>query len=448
MSESHKSESQAAVSQHDDLSQYWMPFTANRDFKANPRMMVSAEGMYYRDASGRQILDGTAGLWCVPLGHAQPKIVKAVQEMVAKLDYSPSFQMGHPAAFELAERLIDYTGNRFGQVFYTNSGSEAVDTALKIALAYHRARGDATRTRLIGRERGYHGVGFGGISVGGIPGNRKWFGPLLNGVDHLPHTHNLEHNAYSRGCPEWGAHLADELERIVTLHDASTIAAVIVEPVAGSTGVLIPPKGYLKRLREICTKHGILLIFDEVITGFGRLAEPFAFDYFDVQPDMVTVAKGLTNGVVPMGAVFVKSDIHDAFMHGPDGIELFHGYTYSGHPLACAAGLASLEVFKEQKVVEHAQTMVDYWQDAVHSLKGLPNVIDLRSIGLIAGIELASIPGKPGARAYSAFKKAFAEGILIRTTGDIIALSPPLVLEKQHIDHLFGKLTDVLKNLE
>lgn len=431
----------------DDLSAYWMPFTANRDFKENPRMLVSAKGMYYQDDHGNQILDGTAGLWCVPLGHGQPRIVKAVQDMVATLDYAPSFQMGHPSAFALAERLKEYTGNRYGQVFYTNSGSEAVDSALKIALAYHRARGDATRTRLIGRERGYHGVGFGGMSVGGIGSNRKAFGAMLPGVDHLPHTHNLEQNAYTRGEPAWGAHLADELERLVTLHDASNIAAVIVEPVAGSTGVLIPPVGYLKRLRELCTRHGILLIFDEVITGFGRLTTPFAFDYFDVEPDMVTTAKGLTNGVVPMGAVFVKAHIHDALMQGAPGIELAHGYTYSGHPLACAAGLATLEVFGELEVLKHAQGMANYWQDAVHALKGLPHVIDLRSIGLIAGIELASIPGKPGTRAFDAFRRAFAEGVLIRTTGDIIALSPPLILEKKHIDELFGKLAAILKSL-
>jgi beta-alanine--pyruvate transaminase len=430
------------------MSSFWMPFTNNRDFKQNPRLLVSAEGMYYKDVDGNQVLDGTAGLWCVPCGHAQPKIVAAVREMIGQLDFAPTFQMGHPAAFDLAESLMEYTGNKFGHVFYTNSGSEAVDTALKIALAYHRARGEGSRTRLIGRERGYHGVGFGGISVGGIPGNRKQYGPLLPGVDHLPHTHNLEKNAYTRGEPEHGANLADELERIVALHDASTIAAVIVEPVAGSTGVLIPPKGYLKRLRELCTKHGILLIFDEVITGFGRLATPFAFDYFDVEPDMVTCAKGLTNGVVPMGAVFSKKHIHDAFMEAPAGIELFHGYTYSGHPLACAASIATLQVFKEQNILEHAQSMTQYWEDAVHSLKGLPHVIDIRTIGLIAGIELNPIAGKPGARAFAAFKKAFADGILIRVTGDIIALSPPLVLEKKHIDELFGKLATVLKNLD
>ncbi|EIJ44570.1 omega-amino acid/pyruvate aminotransferase [Herbaspirillum sp. GW103] len=430
------------------LSAYWMPFTANRNFKSAPRMLVSAEGMHYRDDAGNAILDGTAGLWCVPLGHAHPKIVSAVQKSVATLDYAPSFQLGHPSAFELAERLKAYTGNRFANVFYTGSGSEAVDTALKIALAYHRAKGNATRTRLIGRERGYHGVGFGGMSVGGIGGNRKTFSTaLLPGVDHLPHTHNLEKNAFTKGEPEYGAHLADELERLVTLHDASNIAAVIVEPVAGSTGVLIPPKGYLKRLREICTKHGILLIFDEVITGFGRLGTPFASDYFDVEPDIFTTAKGLTNGVVPMGAVFVKKEIHDAFMNGPDGIELFHGYTYSGHPLACAAGLASLEVFQTEGVLENAQAVSDYFQEAAHSLRGLPHVIDVRTIGLIAGIELASIQGRVGARAYDAFVRAFNDGILIRVTGDIIALSPPLIINKQQIDELFGKLAAILKTL-
>ena len=409
------------------MNAFWMPFTNNRDFKENPRLMASAEGMYYRDVDGNQVLDGTAGLWCVPCGHGQPKIVAAVREMIGQLDFAPTFQMGHPAAFDLAEKLIAYTNNRFAQVFYTNSGSEAVDTALKIALAYHKARGEGSRTRLIGRERGYHGVGFGGLSVGGIGGNRKNFGPLLSGVDHLPHTHNLAMNAFTRGEPEHGMNLADELERIVALHDASTIAAVIVEPVAGSTGVLIPPKGYLKRLRDLCTKHGILLIFDEVITGFGRLTTPFASDYFDVEPDMMTTAKGLTNGVIPMGAVFSKQFIYDTFMQAPTGIELFHGYTYSGHPVACAAALATLEVFEEQKILQHAKSIQSYWEDAVHSLKGLPHVIDLRSIGVIAGIELESIAGKPGARAFSAFKQAFADGLLIRTTGDIIALSPPHV---------------------
>ncbi len=430
------------------MSAFWMPFTNNRDFKANPRLLVSADGMYYKDVDGNQVLDGAAGLWCVPCGHNQPKIVAAVREMIGQLDFAPTFQMGHPAAFDLAERLMEFSGHKFGHVFYTNSGSEAVDTALKMALAYHRARGEGQRTRLIGRERGYHGVGFGGLSVGGIGGNRKSFGPLLPGVDHLPHTHNLEMNAWSRDEPEHGVNLADELERIVALHDASNIAAVIVEPVAGSTGVLVPPKGYLKRLRELCDKHGILLIFDEVITGFGRLTTPFAADYFGVEPDLMTTAKGLTNGVIPMGAVFSKAHIHDAFMNAPAGIELFHGYTYSGHPVACAAALATLDVFKEQNILGHAESMQQYWANAVHSLKGLPHVIDIRTIGLIAGIELSPIAGKPGARAFAAFKQAFADGVLIRVTGDIIALSPPLVLQKQHIDELFGKLATVLKNLD
>ncbi|WP_423679372.1 MULTISPECIES: aspartate aminotransferase family protein [unclassified Undibacterium] len=427
------------------LNAYWMPFTANRDYKEAPRVVASAAGMYYRDQNGREILDGTAGLWCVPLGHSHPTIVRAVQDAIATLDYAPAFQMGHPAAFELAEQLIDYSGNKFGQVFYTNSGSESVDTAMKMVLAYHRARGEGQRTRFISRERGYHGVGFGGMSLGGLPANRKQFPNLLGGVDYLPHTYNLEKNAYSRGLPEYGTHLADELDRIVALHDVSTIAAVIVEPLSGSAGVILPPKGYLKRLRELCDKHGILLIFDEVITGFGRMATPFASDFFDVTPDLMTTAKGLTNGVVPMGAVFSKSMIYETLLDSPAGIEFFHGYTYSGHPLACAAGLASLKVFKEEKVLEHAQSMTAYWEDALHSLKGLPHVIDLRNVGLIGAIELASIPGKVGARAMAVYKQAFAEGVLIRTTGDIIALSPPLVLEKKHIDDLFGKLADILR---
>jgi beta-alanine--pyruvate transaminase len=431
------------------LSAYWMPYTANRDFKADPRMLVSAQGMYYRDDKGNAILDGAAGLWCVPLGHGQPRIVSAVQNAVARLDYAPSFQLGHPDAFRLAERLKQYTGNRYSQAFFTNSGSEAVDTALKMALAYHRARGDGTRTRLIGRERGYHGVGFGGMSVGGIGGNRKAFhSGLLPGVDHLPHTHNLDKNAWSRGEPAHGAELADELERLVALHDAANIAAVIVEPVAGSTGVLVPPRHYLKRLRDICTKHGILLIFDEVITGFGRLGTPFAFDYFDVEPDLVTVAKGLTNGVVPMGAVLVKPHIHDAFMHGAAGIEFAHGYTYSAHPLACAAGLAVQDVFEQDGILEHVQSIAAHWQDAAHALRGLPHVIDIRTIGMMAGIELTPLSGKPGARAFTAFHRAFDAGLLIRVTGDIIALSPPLIIDKTQIDELFGKLAAILKNLD
>jgi beta-alanine--pyruvate transaminase len=431
-----------------DLNAFWMPFTANRQFKANPRILASARGMYYKDKDDREILDGTAGLWCVNAGHARSTIAEAVQHQLETLDYAPTFQMGHPKPFELAQRLTQITPADLNAIFFTNSGSEAVDSALKIAIAYHRANGNATRTRLIGRERGYHGTGFGGISVGGIASNRKAFGPLLSGVDHLPHTHNLDHNAYSKGQPEWGAHLADDLERIVTLHDPSTIAAVIVEPVAGSTGVLIPPKGYLEKLRSICDKYGILLIFDEVITGFGRLGTAFAADYFNVIPDLMCVAKGITNGCVPMGAVFAKESIYNTFMQGPEAtIELFHGYTYSGHPIACAAALATLDIYQNEMLFEKAATIAPYWQDALQSLKGISSIIDIRTIGLIAGIELESIPGSPGARAYQALVTCFEQDLLIRTTGDIIALSPPLIIEKHHIDRLVDRLTSVLTNL-
>ncbi|MEG4066708.1 aspartate aminotransferase family protein [Microcoleus sp. Pol11C2] len=432
-----------------NMDAYWMPFTANRQFKANPRILVSAKDMHFTSDDNRSILDGTAGLWCVNAGHAREKIAEAVKQQVLRLDYSPAFQMGHPGAFELAERLVKMIPGNFDRVFFTNSGSESVETALKIAIAYHRVKGEGTRQRLIGRERGYHGVGFGGISVGGIGTNRKFFGSLLTGVDHLPHTHNLEHNAFSRKQPEWGAHLADELERIVALHDASNIAAVIVEPVAGSTGVLIPPKGYLERLRAICDKYGILLIFDEVITGFGRLGSSFATEYFGVVPDIVTAAKGITNGTVPMGAVFVKEGIYDAFMNAPENaIELFHGYTYSGHPLACAAALATLDIYEEERLFERADKMAGYWEDAVHSLKGVRHVIDVRNLGMVAGIELESIAGKPGKRAFDCFLQCYEKGLLIRTTGDIIALSPPLIIEKEHIDRLVEILTGVLQEME
>ncbi|MEG4115056.1 MULTISPECIES: aspartate aminotransferase family protein [unclassified Microcoleus] len=432
-----------------NMDAYWMPFTANRQFKANPRILVSAKDMHFTTDDNRSILDGTAGLWCVNAGHARETIAEAVKQQVLRLDYSPAFQMGHPGAFELAERLVKMIPGNFDRVFFTNSGSESVETALKIAIAYHRVKGEGTRQRLIGRERGYHGVGFGGISVGGIGTNRKFFGSLLTGVDHLPHTHNLEHNAFSRKQPEWGAHLADELERIVALHDASNIAAVIVEPVAGSTGVLIPPKGYLERLRAICDKYGILLIFDEVITGFGRLGSSFATEYFGVVPDIVTAAKGITNGTVPMGAVFVKEGIYDAFMNAPENaIELFHGYTYSGHPLACAAALATLDIYEEERLFERADKMAGYWEDAVHSLKGVRHVIDVRNLGLVAGIELESIAGKPGKRAFDCFLQCYEKGLLIRTTGDIIALSPPLIIEKEDIDRLVEILTGVLQEME
>ncbi|HMQ40885.1 MAG TPA: aspartate aminotransferase family protein [Paracoccus sp. (in: a-proteobacteria)] len=431
-----------------DLSAFWMPFTANRQFKSNPRMFVGAKDMHYTTADGRQVLDGTAGLWCCNAGHCRPKINEAIASQAATLDYAPAFQMGHPAAFELANRLIDIAPENMEHVFFTNSGSESVDTALKIALAYHRVRGEGTRTRFIGRERGYHGVGFGGISVGGIVNNRRFFGTALGGVDHLPHTH-LPENAFSKGLPEHGANLADSLEGLVTLHGAENIAAVIVEPMAGSTGVLMPPKGYLEKLRAITAKHGILLIFDEVITGFGRLGAPFASQYFNVLPDMITCAKGLTNGVIPMGGVMVTGAIHDAFMNGPEHvIELFHGYTYSGNPVASAAGLATLDTYAEEGLFERAATLAPKWEAALHSLKGLPHVTDIRNLGLVGAVELETIPGQPGKRGFDAFLKAYDAGILIRVTGDIIALSPPLIVSDAQIDELVGKLAEVLKAVE
>jgi beta-alanine--pyruvate transaminase len=429
-----------------DLESFWMPFTANRQFKSRPRLVVAAQGMHYTSHDGRRVIDGTAGMWCCNAGHGHPRIVAAIQAQAAEMDYAPAFQMGHPKAFELASRIAALFPGDLNRVFYTNSGSESVETALKIAIAYQRIIGQGTRTRLIGRERGYHGVNFGGISVGGIPNNRKFFGPMLAGVDHLRHTHLPEQNAFSKGQPEHGAFFAEDLERLVALHDASTIAAVIVEPVAGSTGVLIPPKGYLKRIREICDKQGILLIFDEVITGFGRLGASFAVEKFDIVPDIVTMAKGITSGTVPMGAVIARQYIYDAFMTGPEhAIELFHGYTYSGHPLACAAGLATLDVYAEEGLFENAAALAPYWQDAAHSLKGVPHVIDIRNLGLIAAIELAPIAGQPSKRAFDVFLRCYEKGLLIRTTGDIIALSPPLSLTKSHIDQIFGVLGEVLK---
>ncbi|TXH64673.1 MAG: aspartate aminotransferase family protein [Lysobacteraceae bacterium] len=431
----------------DNMDAFWMPFSANRQFKASPRLLVSAEGMYYRSVDDRQILDGTGGLWCCNAGHARPRIIEAVQRQIATLDYAPTFQMGHPLPFALAERLSAIAPDPLKHVFFTNSGSESVDTALKIALAYHRARGEGQRTRLIGREKAYHGVGFGGISVGGLPNNRKFFGSLLPGVDHLRHTLDIQRNAFSRGLPAHGRELAEDLERLVLLHDASTIAAVIIEPVAGSAGVVLPPEGYLQRVREICDKHGILLIFDEVITGFGRVGKAFAAQRFDVRADMITTAKGLTNGCVPMGAVFVSEQIHDAFMHGPENIiELFHGYTYSGHPLACAAALATLDTYQEEKLFEKAIELESYWAETIHGLRDCPNVVDIRNIGLIGAIELAPRPGAPGARAYDVFTRCFhEENLLIRVTGDVIALSPPLIIERDHIDRIFHTLADVLK---
>jgi beta-alanine--pyruvate transaminase len=429
----------------DDLGAFWMPFTANRQFKAAPRMLAGAEGMYYRTPDGSRVLDGISGLWCVNAGHCRPKIVEAIRRQAAELDFASTFQMGHPLAFECASRLIEIAPPGFERVFFTNSGSESVDTALKIAIAYHRAKGNAAKTRLIGRERGYHGVNFGGTSVGGIVGNRKMFGPLLSGVDHLRHTHDLERNAFSRGQPSHGAELADDLERLVALHDASTIAAVIVEPVACSTGVLVPPQGYLQRLAEICARHDILLIFDEVITAFGRLGTPFAAQHFGVTPDIITTAKAITNGAVPMGAVLVQGKIHDAFMQGPEAaIELFHGYTYSGHPLAAAACIATLDTLQEEGLLNRAGELASYWEEAMHALKALPHVIDIRNIGLIGAIEFAPIPDAPGRRAHARFVEALRLGALVRATGDIIALAPPLIIDKPEIDKLVDVLTRTL----
>ncbi|WP_321344993.1 aspartate aminotransferase family protein [Breoghania sp.] len=432
-----------------NLEAFWMPFTANRQFKKNPRMLVGAKDMHYTAADGRQILDGTAGLWCCNAGHARPKVVEAIQKQAAELDYAPAFQMGHPKAFELAARLSALMPKPLDHVFFTNSGSESVETALKTAIAYHRAKGNAAKTRLIGRQRGYHGVNFGGISVGGISGNRKMFGGLLTGVDHIRDTHDIERNAFSRGQPDHGAEFADDLLNVIKLHDPSTIAAVIVEPMAGSTGVLIPPKGYLERLRKICSDNDILLIFDEVITGFGRLGSAFAVEHFGVVPDMVTTAKGITSGTVPMGAVMVSSEIYEAFMQGPEHmIEFFHGYTYSGHPLACAAALGTLDTYEEEGLLTRGAELQDYWADALHGLKDHPHVIDIRNLGLIGAIELEPIAGEPTKRAFSAFLKAYEEGLMIRTTGDIIALSPPLIISKAQIDELFGILSKVLKSID
>jgi len=433
------------VPRPNNLDAFWMPYSDNKYFKDRPRMLARAEGMHYYTPEGREILDGTSGLWCCNAGHGRREIVEAIQKQAAIMDFAPAFQLGHPIAFEAAARVADMTPDGLDRVFFTNSGSEAADTALKIALAYHKARGESSRVRLIGRERGYHGVGFGGMSVGGIGPNRKQFGALLPYVDHLPHTHLPAKNSYCRGEPPHGAELADVLENLVALHGAETIAAVMVEPVAGSTGVLVPPVGYLKRLRDICTKHGILLIYDEVITGFGRLGANFGAERLGVTPDIMTMAKGLTNAAVPMGAVAVRNDIYDAIVTGTGaGIEFFHGYTYSGHPLAAAAAIATLELHRAEDLPGRARALEPYWQDAVHSLKGLPNVIDIRDIGLIGAVELAPRPGKPTQRALDVFRRCFDEGVLIRVTADIIAMSPPLICEKPHVDRLINTLADAI----
>jgi beta-alanine--pyruvate transaminase len=433
---------------HDDLDAFWMPFTANRQFKSNPRLLAKAEGMHYWTADGREVLDGVAGLWCVNAGHGRREISAAVAKQLDTMEFAPTFQMGHPIAFELASRLAGLAPPGLDRVFFTNSGSESVDTALKIAIAYQRARGHATKTRLIGREKGYHGVGFGGISVGGIVNNRKAYSAnMIPGVDHLPHTLDIEHNAYSRGLPQWGAHLANALERLVALHDASTIAAVIVEPISGSAGVILPPVGYLKRLREICDKHDILLIFDEVITGFGRVGAPFAAQAFDVTPDLMTTAKGLTNGAIPMGAVFAHRKVHDAFMHGPEHlVELFHGYTYSAHPAACAAALATLDIYAREGLLTRAAALASQWENAVHSLKGMPHIIDIRNYGLIGAVELEPRAGKPGTRAFEVFLKCFERGVMVRQTGDTIAMSPPLIIEPAQMNKIVEVLAAALRD--
>jgi beta-alanine--pyruvate transaminase len=430
-----------------NLDAFWMPFTANRHFKAKPRLLARAEGMHYWTADGRQIIDGVAGLWCVNAGHGRREIAAAVAGQLTTMEYAPTFQMGHPIAFELASRLAELAPPGLDRVFFTNSGSESVDTALKIAIAYQRARGMSGKTRLIGREKGYHGVGFGGVSVGGMVNNRKAFSSvMLPGVDHLPHTLDLEHNAFSRGLPHWGAHLADALERLIALHDAATIAAVIVEPISGSAGVILPPLGYLKRLREICDKNDILLIFDEVITGFGRTGKPFAAQTFEVTPDLMTTAKGLTNGAIPMGAVFAHRKVHDAFMQGPEHlVELFHGYTYSAHPAACAAALATLDIYAREDLLTRAASIAPLWENAVHAQKGLPHVIDVRNFGLIGAVELEPRPGRPGTRAFEVFLECFERGVMVRQTGDIIALSPPLIIEPAHITQIFEVLGEVIR---
>ncbi|MEZ0222375.1 MAG: aspartate aminotransferase family protein [Tardiphaga sp.] len=431
------------------LESFWMPFTANRQFKAAPRMFASAQGMYYTTEDGRKVIDGSAGLWCTNAGHGRREIASAVEKQLTTLDFAPAFQMGHPLAFEFANRLAEIAPAGLDRIFFTNSGSESGDTALKIALAYHRANGQASRTRLIGRERGYHGVGFGGTSVGGMVNNRRAFSSAqLPGTDHIRHTHDLARNAFSKDLPEHGAELADDVERLVALHGADTIAAVIVEPVPGSTGVLPPPKNYLQRLRELCTKHGILLIFDEVITGFGRLGTPFAADYFGVTPDLMTTAKGITNGTVPCGAVFASRKIYDGLMTGPESqIELFHGYTYSAHPVACAAGIATLDLYKSEGLLTRGASHSDYWRDSLHALKDLPNVIDIRNCGLMGAVELAPRKDAPAARGYDVMVDCFNRGLYLRQSGDAFAMSPPLIVEKNQIDEIVSILSDAIKRV-
>ena len=440
-------ETASLARQTNDLDAFWLPFTPNRAFKRAPRLITRAKDMYYFAPDGHAVLDGLAGLWCSNAGHNRDPIVAAITRQAAELDYAAAFHFAHPKSFERASRVAALAPADLNRVFFCNSGSEAVDTALKIALAYHNMRGEGGRTRLIGRERGYHGVGFGGISVGGIVNNRKFFGTLLAGVDHLPATFSREHQAFTAGEPEWGAHLADELERIVALHGASTIAAVIVEPMAGSTGVLPPPKGYLQRLRAICDKHGILLIFDEVITGFGRLGSAFAAERYGVTPDLLCFAKGINSGAVPMGGVIAREPIYDAFMQGPEHtIELFHGYTYSAHPLACAAGLAALDLYRDENLFDRAKRLEKRFSDAAMTLKGLPGVLDIRTVGIAAGVDLAPRSGAPGERGYEAMDRAFHdEDLVIRVTGDTLAIAPPLIVTEAQIAEIFEKVGRVIR---
>lgn len=430
------------------VEEYWMPFTPQRLFKKAPRMVIRARGMHYYDQDNKPILDAAAGMWCVNAGHDQPKVKEAIKAQLELLDFAPSFQFGHPTVFKAASRLIAGMPKPFTHVFFSNSGSEAVDTALKIALAYQRLKGEGTRRTLIGRERAYHGVNFGGISVGGLPYNRAVFGQLLPNIDHLPHTHDLSRNAFAKGQPDHGIEFADVLERLVYLHDASNIAAVIVEPVSGSTGVLPPPKGYLKRIREICDKYGILMIMDEVITGFGRFGSMSSADYFGVMPDIITMAKGLTNGTVPMGATFVRKEIYEAFMHGPEQfIELMHGYTYSGHPLAAAAVVGTLDAINDDKIWDNAKKMEKPFEDAMHSLKGIPRVVDIRNCGILAGIQIEDHPDKndPGRYCREAAYELFRRGVMVRYTGPNICVSPPLTFDQSHLDEIVTKIGDVMK---
>ena len=434
------------ISRPNNLDAFWMPYSANRSFKATPRLLARAEGMFYYSNDNQEILDGTAGLWCCNAGHGRREIVEAIQRQAAVMDFAPTFQMGHPIAFQAAARLAEMTPDGMDKIFFTNSGSESADTALKIALAYHRARGESGRVRLIGRERGYHGVGFGGMSVGGIVSNRKQFGAMLPYVDHLPHTHDPARNAFNPGLPKHGVEKADALLGLIALHGAETIAAVMVEPVAGSTGVLPPPEGYLQRLRDICDAHGILLIFDEVICGFGRLGANFAAERFGVTPDVMTMAKGLTNAAVPMGAVAVRDGIYDAVVNGaPEGIELFHGYTYSGHPLAAAAAIAAMDLQRSDDLPGRVRAIEPYWERAMHALRGLPNVIDIRNTGLVAGIELQPRDGRPTHRAVKVFERCFDTGLLVRTTGDTVVLSPPLIVETAHVDRMTETLSAAIR---